>query len=208
MTFLKRIFSKPKGPVTQPKPQVPPYFPESKDSLLFPYLKPADWPGLQAGAFGIPIQVNGKTPFVLTLGYDSPQTVKYVTQTDIVERDPADFQRVAMLNLDKQNQPVETISKLQDKFITASGEEFSAEKILRPTHLALVHQLLKSPRILISIPRRRCFMAMDQSAEKDYLPIFQMFHDHAWNDASYGNPQIVNGLLVSENGVLVDFIPR
>jgi hypothetical protein len=83
-----------------------------------------------------------------------------------------------------------------------SGETFSSEKILIPSHMQKAHELLNSSSLMVSIARRTCMMIIAADAESELFDLFLKIHNYTWDDDSYDNPQIVNAIFNVVDGVI------
>ena len=110
-------------------------------------------------------------------------------------------------NLDGEVSDFEVLKKLGGKVLKASGNDFSAEKILSESYMMKAHKFLRSTEVYVSIPRRKCMMITPKSVDKETLKAFVALHDAAWADDSSGNDQIINGLIVVTNGEIGNLIP-
>lgn len=126
---------------------------------------------------------------------------------DLEGKDPNQILCEAYQNLAEAPSNFEISEKLDGKVLTASGHDFSAEKILNKEHMLKAHELLQAEELLVSIPRRRCMMITSKAVDEQTLNIFAALHDNAWKDDSYGNPPIIDGLFVVINGAINGFIP-
>jgi len=179
-----------------------------KITKVYPILKPGDWVGIKAGAIKQTLIGTQEAPqLVVGFGYDTPSNFVFLMPRDLKNKDPNKILEEAYKNLDAVSSEFEISEKLGGKVITASGNDFSAEKILSKNHMLKAHRLLKSDELLVSIPRRRCMMIVSKSVDKETLNIFVALHNNAWQDDTYGNPTIMNALFVVINGEINGLIP-
>ncbi len=170
-------------------------------SKIYPILKPGNWVGIEAGAIKQTLIGTQEEPqLVVGFGYDTPTNFVFLMPKDLEGKDPNEILNDAYRNLEEVQSPIDISEKLGGKVLTASGNDFSAEKILSKTHMMKAHELLKSDELFVSIPRRRCMMITSKSVDKETLNIFAALHKNAWEDDSYGNAQIMNALFVVING--------
>lgn len=101
---------------------------------------------------------------------------------------------------DEVDIPFEVSKTLDNKVLTASGNDFSSEKILSKKHMLKAHKLLDAEELIVSIPRRRCTMITSKHVENNIIDQFLALHQHAWNDDSFGNPPISKHLFIVQNG--------
>jgi hypothetical protein len=181
---------------------------KGKISKIYPILKPGNWVGLQAGAIRQTIIGTQEEPqLVVGFGYDTPSNFVFLMPKDLDGKDPNKILNEAYSNLEDVQSHFEISEKLGGKVLTASGNDFSAEKILSKNHMMKAHELLKSEELIVSIPRRRCMMITSKSVDIETLNIFVALHKNAWEDDSYGNAQIMNALFVVINGQIDGLIP-
>lgn len=168
---------------------------------IYPILKPGNWVGIQSGAIKQTIFGAPENPeLVAGFGYDAPDNFIFLTHKDIEGKDGKQILDEAYDNLDKIEVKFETSEKLGDQLLFASGHDFSAEKILSPEHMLKAHKLLKSDKLMVSIPRRTCMYIIPDIVSEDLLEEFKLLHRNTWEDDSYGNAQILNAYFIVENG--------
>jgi hypothetical protein len=175
---------------------------------IYPILKPGNWVGIQAGAlkqtlFGTPEQPE----LVVAFGYDAPSNFVFLMPKDLEGKDQNQTLKEAYDNLEQVESNFEISETLNKQVLTASGHDFSSEKILCKSHMLRAHELLQSKELLVSIPRRRCMMVTSRQADKELLNTFVHLHNNAWEDDSYGNAPILNVLFVVIDGQIDGIIP-
>lgn len=175
---------------------------------IFPILKPGDWVGVQAGALKQTLLGTQEQPeLVVAFGYDAPSNFVFLMPKDLEGKDPNQIFKEAYENLESIESKFEISETLNNKVLTASGQDFSSEKILCKSHMLKAHELLNSNELLVSIPRRRCMMIITKQADKEQLNDFVHLHNYTWEDDSYGNAPILNALFVVINGEIDRIIP-
>ncbi len=175
---------------------------------IYPILKPGDWVGIKAGALRQTLFGTQEQPeLVVAFGYDAPSNFVFLMPKDIEGKDPNQILKEAYQNLEEIVSEFEISETLNRKVLTASGHDFSSEKILCKSHMLKAHQLLNAKELLVSIPRRRCMMVTSRQADKEILSTFVNLHNHAWEDDSYGNAPILNALFVVIDGQIDGIIP-
>ena len=168
---------------------------------VYPILKPGDWVGIKAGALKRTLLGTQEEPeLVIGFGYDAPTNFVFLMPSDIEGKDPNQMVKDAFDNLEKIESNFEISEALNRKVLTASGQDFSSEKILCRNHMLKAHDLLQSKELFVSIPRRRCMMVTSRQADKELLNTFVALHKNAWEDDSYGNAPILNALFVIIDG--------
>jgi hypothetical protein len=175
---------------------------------IYPILKPGNWVGIQAGAlkqtlFGTPEQPE----LVVAFGYDAPSNFVFLMPKDLEGKDPNQTLKEAYDNLEQVESNFEISLTLNKQVLTASGHDFSSEKILCRSHMLRAHELLQSKELLVSIPRRRCMIVTSRQADKELLNTFVHLHNNAWEDDSYGNAPILDVLFVVIDGQIDGIIP-
>ena len=175
---------------------------------VYPILKPGDWVGIKAGALKQTLFGTQEQPeLVVAFGYDAPSNFVFLMPKDLEGKDPNQILKDAYQNLEEIASEFEISETLSKQVLTASGQDFSSEKILCRSHMLKAHQLLDAKELLVSIPRRRCMMVTSRQADKELLNTFVGLHNHAWEDDSYGNAPILNALFVVIDGQIDGFIP-
>lgn len=175
---------------------------------IYPILKPGDWVGIKAGALKQTLLGTQENPeLVVAFGYDAPSNFVFLMPDDLEGRDPNQILKEAYDNLEKIESCFDVSDKLNKQVLTASGNDFSSEKILCKSHMLKAHELLNAKELFVSIPRRRCMMVISKHADKELLNTFINLHKHAWEDESYGNAPILNALFVVIDGQIDGVIP-
>jgi hypothetical protein len=175
---------------------------------VYPILKPGDWVGIKAGALKQTLLGTPEEPeLVVGFGYDAPTNFVFLMPSDIEGKDPNQMLKDAFANLERVKSDFEVSEKLNRRVLTASGQDFSSEKLLCRSHMLKAHELLQSKELLVSIPRRRCMMVTSRQADKELLNTFVALHKNAWEDDSYGNAPILNALFVVIDGQIDGVIP-
>jgi hypothetical protein len=175
---------------------------------IYPILKPGNWVGIKAGAIKQTLIGTQEEPeLVIGFGYDTPSNFVFLMPKDLEGKDPNKILNDAYSNLEEVQSRFEISETLGGKVLTASGNDFSAEKILSKRHMMKAQELLKSDELLVSIPRRRCMMITSKSVDIETLNVFIALHKNAWEDDSYGNAQIMDALFVVINGQIDGLIP-
>lgn len=181
---------------------------QGKIDKIYPILKPGDWVGIRAGCLKQTLFGTPENPeLVVAFGYDAPTNFIFLMPDDLKGKDPNAVLQEAYANLEAFESPFEVSTAMDQKILTASGKDFSAEKILDPVHMRKAHEILGAEELLVSIPRRTCMMIADRNSDKETLNQFVYLHNHAWNDDSYGNAPIFNAMFVMKNGEIDGFIP-
>lgn len=208
MSLFKRIFGKGNKETDKQVEKDIEQINSGEITKIYPILKPGNWIGIKAGAIKQTLLGTEEEPLlVVGFGYDTPSNFVFLMPKDLEGKDPNKILQDAYSNLEAVQSNFEISEKLGRKVLTASGNDFSAEKILSKKHMMKAHELLESNELFVSIPRRRCMMITSRSADKETLNIFVGLHNNAWKDDSYGNAQIMNGLFVVINGEMDGVMP-
>lgn len=168
-------------------------------SAIYPILKPGDWVGIEKGALKQTLIGTPEEPtIVVGFGYDAPTNFVFLMPQDLEGKDPQKMLQDAYENLEQISIEFEPL--LNGQILTASGHNFSSEKILCENHMMKAHELLQSKELYVSIPRRKCMMITSRKADKDLFDSFYALHNKMWEDESYGNAPIFKGLFVVVDG--------
>jgi len=201
MSFLKKIFGKENPEADKKLEKDVQMIRTGQVNVIYPILKPGDWVGIKAGALKQTLFGPPEAPqLVIGFGYDAPDNFIFLMPKDIDGKDPNQVLQDAFANLEAVQSEFVFSESLNNQVLTASGHDFSSEKILCQSHMMKAHQLLNAEELLVSIPRRRCMMVTSTKADKDVLNKFLQLHNHAWRDESYGNAPIINALIKIRNG--------
>ncbi len=174
----------------------------------FPILKPGSWIGVKHGAVQHTLIGNPTEPeLVICFAVNKPENFVFLMQNDAAKLDIQKTINTAYNNLNAMSAQFELSFVLDNQALTASDNPFSSEIVLSKTHMLEAHRILNAKKLIISIPRRTTFMAISQEAPTELLEKFVYLHSHTWDDASYGNSQIINSLLIVENSEIVGLIP-
>jgi len=208
MSIFKRIFGKGNEETDKQVEKDIEQIKSGEITKIYPILKPGDWVGIKAGAIKQTIAGTQEEPqLVVGFGYDTPTNFVFLMPKDLEGKDPNKILQDAYNNLEEVQSNFEVSEKLNGKVLMASGNDFSAEKILSRQHMMKAHDLLKSNELFVSIPRRRCMMITSKSVDKETLNVFAALHKNTWEDDSYGNAPIINALFVVINGQIDGLIP-
>jgi len=207
MSFLKKLFGK-----SDPKKdkQVEEDLAQIKAGAInkiYPILKPGDWVGIKAGAIRETLLGTSEAPILVAgFGYDTPNNFIFLTTKDVEGKDTAKIVEEAYANLEAVPIEFSTVEQLGGIILTASGNDFSSEKIFSQSHMLKAHKLLNAEELLVSIPRRRCMVVVAKNAEQKLLDLFIALHNKAWQEDSYGNASIINALFLVKEGMVCSVI--
>lgn len=171
------------------------------NSKVYPILKPGSWVGIKAGClFQTLLGSNEKPELVIAYGYNGDNNFVFLTHDDLKDRDSQEIVQEAYANLDNEKVVVSHLE--EDIIITASGNDFSSEKILSKTFMDELHRTLNSDELIVSIPRRTVFYALAGSADGSFVNTFVNVHKYTYEDDSFGNAPISELLFIVKNGVI------
>ncbi|MFY7843796.1 hypothetical protein, partial [Chryseobacterium gambrini] len=135
---------------------------------IYPILKPGDWVGIKAGALKQTIIGTQEEPeLVVAFGYDTPDNFVFLMPHDLEEKKPSEILKEAYDNLEKIESNFEISETLNRQVLTASGQDFSSEKILCRSHMLKAHELLNAKELYVSIPRRKCMMITSKEVDEE-----------------------------------------
>lgn len=165
--------------------------------IIYPLLKPHDWPHQRLVAHRKLMDDPAGVPIV-AFGFDTGDNYQFVpaNQCDDVDK----LYQEALANLAKLDYPWETGESNGLAFVTSSGKEFSAERLLDPAAMQEAHRLLGADRIIVAAPRRTCLMAVRDGPA---LTTFVKLVMYTYHDDSYGHAPISPAMFVLEGGVIV-----
>jgi uncharacterized protein YtpQ (UPF0354 family) len=84
--------------------------------------------------------------------------------------------------------------------LTASGKDFSAEKLLCKDFLLEAHKLLRAKKILVAAPRRTILYAASNNLQGESLELFKTIVAETLADDSFGNQKISPLIFRFEDG--------
>lgn len=208
MGILKRIFGKEDAVADSKVEKDVELIKSGNITKIYPVLKPGDWVGIQAGALKQTLFGTQEQPkLVVAFAYDAPDNFIFLTQKDLENKDPDQLLQDAYNNLENVAIEFEVSKAMNGQTLTASGHDFSSEKILCRNHMLKAHELLQAKELIVSIPRRRCMMITSKLADKELLNTFVALHNNAWEDDSYDNAPILNALFVVIDGQIDGILP-
>jgi len=208
MGLLKKIFGKPNKETDEQFEKELEQIKSGEINKVYPILKPGDWIGVKSGCVKQTLLGTPENPqLVLGFGYDAPANFVFIRHADLEGKAPEAIIKNAYENLENFEQEFEVSSTANGKILTASGKDFSSEKILCKNHMLKAHQLLNSNELLVSIPRRRCMMVVSRQSGRELLGTFVTLHKIAWEDDSYENAPIINAIFVVKDGEIEGIIP-
>ena len=207
MSLFKRIFGKGDTETDKRVEKELEQIKSGEIDKIYPILKPGDWPGITYGAIRQTLIGTPEAPYlVVGFGYDAPSNFVFLMPKDIEGKDSSAIIQQAYANLEAIPSPFEISDVFDGRVLTASGNDFSSEKILCESHMQRAHDLLNADRLLVSIPRRRCMMIIAENEEQEMMSKFLYLHQHAWEDDSFGNAPITHDLFLVENAQIIGVI--
>lgn len=157
--------------------------------VVYPILKAYDWPAKEHAVFSHFIGKDKPPIPLIGYGYNLRDDYVFVTKSELGTRSVDSLHQEALANLEKV--PMKW-DKIDDNTLTASGHDFSAEKILSPSFIREAEKALHTDSILVSTPRRRVIYAFSAVAPKDKRDVFYAVVAHTLDDDSFGNALITN----------------
>ena len=174
---------------------------------LYPILKPPSWIARPHAVYIPWVGDEDNAQVLIAFGFDAGENLTFLTKQKALGMKKSEIYDLAIKNIGDLPSTI-TLSDVQGHLIaTASGQDFSAEKILDPNFLLELCAKLDSNEIIVSVPRRRCLMACSRNSPDEHLHRFQALHNDAWLDDSYGNAPIANGIFEVTKGAVSSFIP-
>ncbi|NLR92954.1 DUF1444 family protein [Flammeovirga agarivorans] len=163
---------------------------------IYPLLKTSDWVGKDFSIFkNFPISSKAPLPLI-AFGYDLGEQFMFYTKDDLKKEKVSEdaIYKQAMANLKEIKVPFES----GPGFYTASGNDFSAEKILDTDFLLEAQKKMGAYKIIVAIPRRTVMYLTDANSTEEQLKLFQKLVHTTYLDDSYGNAPITNLLFTFE----------
>lgn len=176
-------------------------------STLYPIIKSGTWVGIDQAIWYPWFGPDEHPDVVIAFGKETPEGFTFVTKEKAAGLTTAQILNTCIGHIRELYIPQEITTIQGQKIITASGHPFSSEKILDEVFLQDIGNQLGTNKLLISIPRRTCFMACSANVPESFLHVFEALHKEAWHEDSYGNAPIVNSVFVAEDGVVKNIVP-
>ena len=180
---------------------------DKKSQKFYPIFKPGDWSGMKMAANTIFLGDESNPLLLIGYGYSLENSFTFLTILDLKKQSIESIHSEAVKNIEEYPVNIEISKAIDQPILMASGSDFSSEKILSNTFLEMAQEKLNTKEMLVSIPRRTCIMMMSKNADADNITKFVELHYHAWNDNSYGNAPIFNGLFIVKNGKIESVKP-
>jgi hypothetical protein len=200
MSFFSKLFKKQEiEPATQEidKAQIP----------IFPMIKSAEWRGI-THATSLPfVTIEGQLDLAIVFAQDAGESFQYITPPDLQKPGVQENYDKWQSNIDNYPYEIALAEVLDNQIATASGEDHSAEKILSPAFLAEACEVLKTDKLLISIPRRRCLMLTSYYGDYKLLEDFFRLHFKAWREEDYGNEVITEMVFLADKDKVTHAVP-
>jgi uncharacterized protein YtpQ (UPF0354 family) len=167
---------------------------------IYPILKAWDWPAKEVSAYEPFAETDNPGMPLIAYGFATADHYLFVGKADLAKRPLADIKREALANIDVYPVSWEAAT---GHVLTASGKDFSAEKILSKKFLIEAQRLLNAKRILVGVPRRTVIYAADAGAPPAALEMFYRVFRYTYEDDSLGNAPITSLLFEYRDGELV-----
>jgi hypothetical protein len=164
---------------------------------VYPLLKAYDWPAKALVAY-THFLGKDKPPIPLVgYAYDASENFVFVTKEELGERSVEALHEEAMENLRRVTIAWEAIDA---HTLTASGHDFSAEKMLCGDFVVAAQEKLGSESVLIAVPRRKVIYACDAGAPEEIKQRFFYVVARTLADDSFGNA-VITPLVFQYRGV-------
>ena len=207
MGLFTKIFSKPNKEADSNIEKEVEQIESGQINKVYPILKPGDWIGAKAGCIKQTLLGTLENPqLIVGFGYDAPTNFVFVKHSDLNGTDVETLVDKAYNNLEDFEQAFQISSTLNGKILTASGKDFSSEKILSNSHMMKAQELLETDELYVSIPRRRCMMIIAKNADNKLVNAFLELHKNAWEDSSYNNAPILNAIFIVKDGEITGIL--
>ena len=205
MGFFDKLFNKSKS---EPQPAAPVTSEVDKvNDLVYPMLKTGEWQGI-GYAQSLPyIMENGGLHLAIVFAQDAGDRFEYITKPELEKPGVQENYAKWQSNIDAYPYEIVLAQSLDNRVFTASGQDFSAEKILSPAFLAEACAVLKTDRLIISAPRRRCLMATSYHEDFNMLENFFRLHFAAWREDDYGNEPITEMVFLADGNRVTYAVP-
>lgn len=176
-------------------------------SMLFPVLKPATWPGL-ANRARAQVWIGSPTRPLVVVAYgwhDADQRVRYVT-TDSAYGRSDDLVREAFHNLEQHTTEFELVEADGDRMLVSAGRPLSAERVLCESHMLTAHEKLDADEIVVSVPHRRLLLACARGGGEQVRRTMSGLHRQAVDEATDTGDEITDRLIVLRHGAVAGTI--
>lgn len=169
---------------------------------IYPILQAYDWSHKDVAAFKHFHDLDKPPVPLITFCYDDAETYKILSKAALEARgDSLDaLMAEAQKNIDAYEAEWETTS---DYMLTASGRDFSAEKMLCKAFVVDAQKMLNAKQVLIAAPRRTVLYAANAEMSDEQMEEFRVLLAHTLADESYGNELISPLAFRYEDGELV-----
>ena len=207
MGLFTKIFGKPNNEADSNIEKEVEQIESGQINKVYPILKPGDWIGTKAGCIKQTLLGTLENPqLIVGFGYDAPTNFVFVKHSDLNGKDVETLVDEAYNNLENFEQDFQVSSTVNGKILTASGKDFSSEKILSNNHMMKAHELLEADELYVSIPRRRCMMVIAKNADNNLVNAFLELHKNAWEDNSHNNARILNAIFIMKDGEITGIL--
>lgn len=160
-----------------------------ENRVVYPLLKAHDWPAKPHAVYTHFLGKDKPPIPLVAYGYSTEDSYVFVTRDDLGDRSVDALHVEAMANLQQVEIPWEAID---EHTLTASGHDFSAEKVLCDDFVLAAQAKLGASSVLISTPRRRVIYACDAGAPQPIKERFFYVVSRTLADDSFGNALITN----------------
>jgi uncharacterized protein YtpQ (UPF0354 family) len=160
---------------------------DRKAAAVYPVLKAHDWPAREIAAHTFFLGKDRPPIPLVGYAYDGGENYVFVTKEELGERPVEALHEEAMANLRRVTLAWEAIDA---HTLTASGHDFSAEKMLCGEFVVAAQEALGAEGVLIATPRRRVIYACNAGAPQEIKDRFVYVVARTLADDSFGNALI------------------
>lgn len=200
MGFFDKLFKK-----DAPKPLAEEI--DKAELLVYPMIKSAEWKGIGLVKAQPFVSINGQLDLAIIFAQDAGERFEYITEADLQKPGVSENLNRWQQNINEYPYEMVLAKSLENRVITASGEDHSAEKILSSAFLAETCRALNTDKLVISIPRRRCLMITSYHEDFNMLETFFRLHFDAWRDEEYGNELITEMVFLADESKVTYAVP-
>jgi uncharacterized protein YtpQ (UPF0354 family) len=175
---------------------------QSADVPIFPLLKSHDWEAQHLCIFQNFNDLDKPPVPLIAFCQDTEDGYTMITRQAAEKNGwTADSLRAqAQENIDAYQAQWEDFG---ESMLTASGSDFSSEKMLSKPFLLDAQQQLGAERILVAAPRRTVLYAANDDMDEDAMEMFKMIIAKTLSDDSYGHQRISPLIFRFENAEVV-----
>ena len=156
-------------------------------AAVYPVFKAHDWSAREIAAHTHFLGKDRPPVPLVGYAYNASEDYVFVTREELGERPVEALHDEAMSNL---RQVAIAWERIDAHILTASGHDFSAEKMLCGEFVVAAQEALGAESVLIATPRRRVIYACDAGAPQEIKDRFFYVVSRTLADDSFGNAVI------------------